>query len=119
MDLTKIDKPFVELDDYTQGAMLLAHLRGEVIEYTTGNGWKVPLYVAWSDGAIYRVKPKPVIGEVVLHGVGPVYHSLHPVMLGQNPEYKLSVTFPTRDGQHVPGVYTSPEGLQIKIEVAE
>lgn len=119
MDLTKIDKPFEELDDATKGALMLADHRGEVIEYTTGNGWKRPLYVAWSDGAIYRVQPKPVIGEVVMHGVGPVYHSLHPVMLGQNQDYKLSVTFPIRDGQHVPGIYTSPEGMQIKIEVAE
>ena len=30
----------------------------------------------------------------------------------------MTITFPTRDGLHVPGVYTSPEGLQIKIEVA-
>jgi hypothetical protein len=119
MDLTKIDKPFGELDDATKGALLLAHHRGEVIEYTIGNGWKVPLYVAWSDGAIYRVQPKPVIGEVVLYGVGPIYHSLHPVMTGNNLDYKIIVTFPTRNGKHVAGVYTSPEGLQIKIEVAE
>ena len=119
MDLTKIDKPFGELDDATKGAMLLAHHRGEVIEFDNGLGVEVTSNPVWSEIVIYRVQPKPVIGEVVLHGVGPVYHSLHPVMLGQNPDYKLSVTFPTRDGHHVPGVYTSPEGLQIKIEVEE
>jgi len=119
MDLTKIDKPFGELDDATKGALLLAQLRGDVIEYKTGNIWKVPLYVAWAEVATYRVQPKTVIGEVVLRGVGPIYHSLHPIMTGPNTDYKISVTFPTRDGQHVPGIYTSPEGMQIKIEVAE
>ena len=119
MDLTKIDKLFGKLDDATKGALLLAHHRGEVIEYTTGNGWKVPLHVAWSDGAIYRVQPKPVIGEMVFHGLGPICHSMHPDIFGHNPNYKLRVIFPTLDGLHVPGVYTSPEGLQIKIEVAE
>ena len=119
MDLTKIDKPFGELDDATKGALLLAQLRGDVIEYKIGNIWEVPLYVAWAEVATYRVKPKPVIGEVVLRGVGPIYHSLHPILTGPNPNYKFSVTFPTRDGHHVPGVYTSPEGMQIKIEVAE
>ena len=119
MDLTKIDKPFGELDDATKGALLLAHLRGEVIEYKTGNIWEVPLYVAWAEVATYRVQTKPVIGEVVLCGVGPIYHSLHPMTLGHSQGYKISVTFPTCDGQHVPGVYTSPEGLQIKIEVTE
>lgn len=117
MDLTKIDKPFGELNDTTKGALLLAHHLGEVIEYTTGSGWKVPLYVAWSDVAIYRVQPKPVIGEVVLSGVGPVYHSLHPMCIGK--EYKLHITFPTIDEKYVPGVYTSPNGMQINIEVTE
>ena len=119
MDLTKIDKPFGELDDATKGALMLADHRGKVIERDDGKIWRIVVTPIWDAATIYRVQPKPVIGEVVLHGVGPVYHSLHPVMLGQNPEYKLSVTFPTRDGQHVPGIYTSLEGMQIKIEVAE
>lgn len=119
MDLTKIDKPFGELDDATKGALLLAHLRGEVIERRDNGVWGAALL---SDGPsnhrIYRVQPKPVIGEVVMSGVGPIYHSLHPDMGVKNYSYEISVTFPTRDGQHVPGVYTSPDGLQIKIEVA-
>lgn len=119
MDLTKIDKPFGELDDATKGALLLAHHRGEVIETTFGGVFGVAKNPHWYGGDVYRVQPKPVIGEVVMRGVGPVYHSLHPVMLGQNSDYKLSVTFPTRDGQHVAGIYTSPEGLQIKIEAAK
>jgi len=119
-DLTKIDKPFGELDDATKGALLLAHLRGEVIGVSDdGLTFMDCDSPSWIDGLIYRVQPKPVIGEVVLHGVGPIYHSLHPNMTGHNQDYKISVTFPTRDGQYVPGVYTSPEGMQIKIEVAE
>lgn len=127
MDLTKIDKPFGELDDATKGALLLARHRGEVIERDDVEIWRIVVTPIWNATNIYRVKPKPVIGqvvlpvigEVVLYGVGPIYHSLHPIMTGPNLDYKISVTFPTRDGQHVPGVYTSPEGLKIKIEVAE
>jgi len=119
MDLTKIDKPFGELDDATKGSLLLAHHRGEVIEYYDGLSVEVTSNPIWSQFVIYRVQTKPVIGEVVLRGVGPIYYSLHPITGRDNPNDKLRVTFPTRDGQHVPGVYTSPEGLQIKIEVAE
>jgi len=118
MELTKIDKPFGELDDATKGALLLAHHRGEVIEFWE-NGWHAIDNPMWTDKDRYRVQPKPVIGEVVLRGAGPIYHSLHPMTLGHSQGYKISVTFPTRDGMHVPGVYTSPDGLQIKIEVAE
>jgi hypothetical protein len=121
MDLTKIDKPFGELDDATKGALLLAHLRGDVIEYKTGNIWKVPLYVAWAEVATYRVQPKPVIGDVVLHGVKQTFYSLHPAPCKtyDDEDDRLTFTFPTRDGMHVPGIYTSPDGLQIKIEVVE
>lgn len=121
MDLTKIDKPFGELDDATKGALLLAAHRGEVIEGIgqRSSNWGICPVPAWYDYSIYRVQPKPVIGEVVMRGVGHVYHSLHPATTGDSPDYKLHVTFPTRDRQHVPGVYTSPDGLQIKIEVEE
>jgi hypothetical protein len=120
MDLTKIDKPFGDLDDATKGALLLADHRGEVIEVSddglTFMDCDSPI---WIDDLIYRVQPKPVIGEVVMMSGGAVYHSLHPVVTGHDYDYKLRVTFPTRDGLHVPGVYTSQDGLQIKIEVAK
>jgi len=119
MDLTKIDKPFGELDDATKGALMLAHHRGEVIERDDGKIWRIVVTPIWDASTIYRVQHKPVIGKVVMHGVGPIYHSLHPSTSEYGINYKLSVTFPTRDGQHVPGVYTSPDGLQIKIELAE
>ena len=67
-------------------------------------------------------KPAPAVtGSVTMHGglntcfgmdVG--YRSALPHRDGP-----ITFTFPTRDGLHVPGVYTSPDGLQIVIEVAE
>lgn len=105
MDLTKIDKPFGELDDATKGALLLAAHRGEVIEAWVfcGDEWRETDHPMWNPGGKYRVQPKPVIGEYKVY----------------DPFRNATVTFPTRDGLHVPGVYTSPEGLQVKIEVAE
>ena len=118
-DLTKINQPFGELDDATKGALLLAHLRGDVIESgkPAGNWWEntCPL---WADDIPYRVRPAaPVIGSVKFGGIGPTYHSLHPG--DGNAEYKVHVTMPTRNGAHVPGVYTSTEGLHIVVEVTE
>lgn len=59
-------KTWGEMSDEEQGALLLAHHRGEVIEYKTDFdvlGWKTeePL---WSDWCQYRVKKDPVV-EVV------------------------------------------------------
>lgn len=124
MNLTEIDVPFGELDDATKGALLLAAHRGEVIEHATGYGWKVPLSVAWSEVATYRVQPKPVIGDVVMYGVSDASYGNRDLycqnILGiKDRTDRLKFTFPTRDGLHVPGVYTSPEGLQIKIELAK
>jgi len=118
MDLTKIDKPFGELDDATKGALLLAAHRGEVIEYCTGASVKSPI---WDNHTIYRVQPKPVIGEVVMHGVMQTIYPLikTPSWVYEEPFQLVTFTFPTRDGLHIPGVYTSPDGMQIKIEVAE
>jgi len=121
MDLTQIDKPFGELDDATKGALLLAAHRGEVIEWKNGGGWYALESAMFADNAIYRVQPKPVIGEVMMFGV-----QTHTYSILSTPSHgyadtppRLTFTFPTSDGQHVPGVYTSPDGLQIKIEVAE
>jgi len=120
MDLTEIDVEFGQLSDDLKGALMLAHHRGEVIEIDLGAWVPAISWELWNDTYAYRVKRKPVIGKVVFHGVGPIYHSLHPAQgFGKHPMHELSVIFPTIDGQHVPGVYTSPEGLQIKIEVAE
>lgn len=118
-DLTKINQPFGELDDATKGALLLAHLRGEVIEGGGPSGkWRENTCPLWADDIPYRVRPAaPVIGSMRFSGPGPTYHSLHP---GDGLEdYKVHVTMPTRDGAHVSGVYTSTEGLHIVVEVME
>ncbi len=116
-DLTKINTPFGELDDATKGALLLAQLRGEVIESDLAGQWWENTCPGWTDHISYRVRPAaPVIGSVKFSGPGPIYHSLHPV--DGNAEYKVHVTMPTRDGAHVSGTYTSPDGLQIVVEVA-
>lgn len=115
-DLTKINTPFGELDDSTKGALLLAHLRQEPIEVSYGIVWGEVPEPMWELGLKYRVRPAaPVIGHVKFSGPGPIYHSLHPV--DGNAEYKVHVTMPTRDGAHVSGTYTSPDGLQIMVEV--
>ena len=117
-DLTKINQPFGDLDDVTKGALLLAHLRGEVIEGSGGHNWRENTCPIWADNLYYRVRPAaPVIGSVKFSGLGPTYQSLHPG--DGNAEYKVHVTMPTRNGAHIPGVYTSTEGLHIVVEVAE
>jgi hypothetical protein len=117
IDLTKINTPFGDLDDATKGALLLAHHRGDVIELGDVCGRSIIKNPSFTNDRIYRVYAAPVIGTAKFHGVGPINHSLHPCA-GEMDGYAISVTFPTRDGQHVPGVYTSAEGLQVVIEVA-
>jgi len=116
MDLTKIDKPFGELDDATKGALLLAAHRGEVIEFWL-TGWSTVYEPMWDNDYRYRVQPKPVIGEVVMFGMK--QPNSHILCYDGFAHCELTFTFPTRDGRHVPGVYTSADGLQIKIEVVE
>ena len=117
-DLTKINHPFGKLDDATKGALLLAHHRGKVIEGSRGRNWFEVACTSWDDDIIYRVRPAaPVIGSVKFSSLGPIYHSLHPV--DGNDKYNVHVTMPTRNGAHIPGVYTSTEGFHIVVEVAE
>ncbi len=118
-DLTKIDTLFGNLDDATKGALLLAHHRGDVIEFRKEGwlAWGISTKPSFNRYEAYRVYAAPVIGTAKFHGPGPMYHSLHPYKDDQT-GYAVSVTFPTSDGNHVPGVYTSDDGLQIVIEVA-
>lgn len=121
-DLTKINAPFGKLDDATKAALLLAEHQGEVIELYDDvlNSWQVT-NPEWFVNSIYRVRPAPAaMGSVTMHGVPETYHPIDTAIADQFEEYKrLTFTFPTRDGLHVPGVYTSPDGLQIVIEVAQ
>lgn len=106
-DLTKIDTPFGELDDATKGALLLAHHDCKAIEYyfTPLGEWKYSADPGFHPWTVYRVRPDPVIGT-------------HTVNIFITEDARSKITIPTRDGKHVPGVYTSPEGLQILVEVA-
>lgn len=123
IDLTKIDTIFRELDDATKGALLLAEHEGKVIEFRCVNQeWVISKSPGWGSHGKYRVRPAPaVMGSVTMHGF---LETFFPIEVdekdGIGPHVsRLTFTFPTRDGQHVPGVYTSPDGLQIVIEVAE
>ena len=72
----------------------------------------------WGSHGKYRVRPTPaVMGSVTMRGRGTREYGFFPEMCSS--EFKMTCTFPTSDGQHVPGVYTSPDGLQIVIEVAK
>lgn len=58
----------------------------------------------------YRILQQPVRGEVVMIG--------NAICLDKydNSLNTHRVTFPTIDGQLIPGAYTGPDGAQIKIE---
>lgn len=68
-DLTKIDRPFGELDRETKGALLLAALEGAEIEFfdpeddgpILSSTW--PL--RWHEGMVYRVKPAPLTKDTI------------------------------------------------------
>lgn len=53
-----------EMSDAEQGALLLAHHRGEVIEYEypkDPSGWEVCKHELWEYDFAYRVKKEPVV----------------------------------------------------------
>lgn len=60
-DLTRINKPFGELDADTKGALLLAAHEGTEIElyHPHVGDWRVCQEPNWVDGLIYRVKTIP------------------------------------------------------------
>lgn len=68
-------KAWGEMNDEEQGALLLAHHRGEVIEIwdTHEEEWLVCDVPYWVNGCVYRVKKEPVVEvrkEVVTIGHG-------------------------------------------------
>jgi hypothetical protein len=122
IDLTKITTPFGLLDDETQAAMQ-AH--GGPYEVFCGDGWAEDPYPSWFGGHTYRVKPTPLIGAASFYTVDdPKFYSMTPYTYSNlyadgSCGKPLTVTFPTADGKHIPGVYTSAEGNSITIEVME
>lgn len=64
-DLTQIDKPFGDLDQQTQWALMGAYQCREAIEQDvcfdqTSPHWAECAHPAWSNCMKYRLKPKPV-----------------------------------------------------------
>lgn len=81
-DLTKIDRPFEELDDLTRWALKGAHAEGETIENRgTVTRWRVTPEPFWTPGGFYRIKPKRV-REAHIHEMQAFFCSgEHPPML--------------------------------------
>lgn len=69
IDLTKIDKPFGELDRETKGALLLAEYEGARLEFRDPNStlpWCEVLYCSeMSAHLMYRVKPVPLTKDTI------------------------------------------------------
>ena len=57
--------PFGELTDAEQAALLLAHHRGERIEYMSSFGWDITLSPLWCNNLSYRIKPAEPKREVL------------------------------------------------------
>jgi hypothetical protein len=64
IDLTKIDKPFGELERWEKMALFGAWLDGEKIEFrwTVSGVWE-SIQPSWSPTSFYRVKPKPALDK--------------------------------------------------------
>lgn len=62
IDLTKVDKPFGELDQVTQWALMGAAVSGKQIEYQTDSGgnWE-DVHATWEGDEVYRLKSEPVV----------------------------------------------------------
>lgn len=61
-DLTKIDKPFGELDQNTQWALKGAYLDGRAFEFKSplSSKWVCTSTPIWGDMHIYRLKTEPL-----------------------------------------------------------
>ena len=119
---TDTPKLLRDMSEAELGALMSAELRGKTIQYfdISRGIWHDsrggPL---WAVGTPYRVKPESQ--PITLHGVDLTYHSLHPIATtGYEGDFnRMTFTFPTIDGKHIPGVYTSPDGLKVIVEVAK
>lgn len=115
------DKPktWGEMTDAEKGALLLANLDGKV-QYNDHNS-SVPPSDKWHDKSnwffgdcsFYRIKPAPVVGEVVVTGKGAdhLHSNSHQDLWQLLNGY--AVTFPTVDGVLATGTFTGPDGRVI------
>ena len=95
-------KPFGELSDAEQSALLLADHRREAIEAWIfhNSTWSEVISPSWYAGTAYRIKPQPVVREVkvALGMVSNVWQSWEdPASMGATHR----ITFDTLDGEPV------------------
>lgn len=111
-------KTWGEMTDAEKGALLLAHHEGKHVEqwdFDSGvwSGCIAPFQVVAS-GA-YRIKPEPVVGEVVLNAEayndGTYYFS---AASGSADTHRVAL--PTLDGQLVTGEFANEDGMKVVIE---
>ena len=92
-------KQWQHMSPEEKGALLLAHHEGKVIELRAyGGGWQLVTSPSWADITCYRIKPEPIIGEVMLYGRvgGPGAWGTVRQNYGES-----RITFQTKDGKPV------------------
>lgn len=97
-------KPWKDMTPEEKGALLLASHEGKTLQYWkrgTG-GWEDCLSVVIHEHEYYRVKPKPVVTEVVMYGAVGVSANDTPYLWGgsvkeQSDTHKI--TFNLVDGE--------------------
>ena len=109
-----------ELTDQEQGALLLAHHRGEVIEYLSAiDGWcpTIANRPSWQLHTRYRVKPKDIIDTITFFGRELEY--CDGLVLRSDCRYNkdtISATLPTKNGELMTGVFANEDGYTVKVE---
>lgn len=95
-----------------KGALLLAHHEGKVLEVAYhGTPWLTKTVDHWHDHAVYRVRPEPKGGTVILYGSSTSYFGIVS-MFGDTHQ----ISFEVINGDIPTGTYTSEEGNVIKVE---
>ena len=109
-------KTWGEMTDAEKGALLLACHEGKAIECKFCDGpWELT-NPSWNDVYAYRIKPEPVVGEVVLSGqagdsaVAEIF--ARPGFAGCT----HTLTLPTLDGKLVTGEFANEDGMKVVIE---
>jgi hypothetical protein len=92
-------KQWKDMSPEEKGALLLAHHEGKVIQvrdpFNKAHAWENTLTPHWAPDFAYRVKPKPVVEQVVLLGAKHYFGSAEDV--SRNSPYKI--TFTIVDGE--------------------
>lgn len=108
-------KTWREMTDDEKGALLLAYHEGKEIYYKSPGdfGFNYCMNPTWDDDCAYRIKPSPVVGEVVLTGKGAQEWIFGSGTFHVSSTHRL--TLPTLDGDPVTGEFTGPDGHVIKV----